>query len=147
MTINKVNVLPFLIFFLLTTEGYPVVVCVSHWPVWKSRICHIQSQDHQGGRRSHLTGGTFKTRWYGHMNNIRNYDPEDGSYGKRMSRYVGDLNSRKIPNTITWSIVSLYWWLQTETSEWIIMSRNWINSLNLNCTEQVFTTQNQFTQN
>ena len=52
-----------------------------------------------------LTGGTFKTRWYGHMNNIRNYDPEDGSYGKRISRYVGDLNCRKIPNTITWSII------------------------------------------
>ena len=39
------------------------------------------------------------------MNDIRNYDPEDGSYGKRMSRYVGDLNSRRIPNTITWSII------------------------------------------
>ena len=39
------------------------------------------------------------------MTNIRNYDPEDGSYGKRMSRYVGDLNYRMIPNTITWSIV------------------------------------------
>ena len=52
-----------------------------------------------------LTGGTFKARWYGHMNDIRNYDPEDGSYGKRMSRYVGDLNSRRIPNTITWSII------------------------------------------
>ena len=43
-----------------------------------------------------LTGGTFMTRWYGHMTNIRNYDPEDGSYGKRMSRYVGDLNYRMI---------------------------------------------------
>ena len=53
-----------------------------------------------------LTGGPFKARWYGHMNDIRNYDPDDGSFGKRMSRYVGDLNSRKIPNTITWSIVS-----------------------------------------
>ena len=52
-----------------------------------------------------LTGGTFKARWYGHMTDIRNYDPDDGSYGKRMSRYVGDLNSRDIPNTITWSIV------------------------------------------
>ena len=52
-----------------------------------------------------LTGGTFMTRWYGHMTNIRNYDPKDGSYGKRMSRYVGDLNYRMIPNTITWSIV------------------------------------------
>ena len=52
-----------------------------------------------------LTGGTFKTRWYGHMSNIRTYDPEDGSYGKRISRYVGDLNCRKIPNTITWSII------------------------------------------
>ena len=39
------------------------------------------------------------------MTNIRNYNPEDGSYGKRMSRYVGDLNYRMIPNTITWSIV------------------------------------------
>ena len=39
------------------------------------------------------------------MNNIRTYDPEDGSYGKRISRYVGDLNCRKIPNTITWSII------------------------------------------
>ena len=41
-----------------------------------------------------LTGGPFKARWYGHMNDIRNYDPDDGSYGKRMSRYVGDLNSK-----------------------------------------------------
>ena len=40
------------------------------------------------------------------MNDIKNYDPDDGSYGKRMSRYVGELNSKKIPNTITWSIVS-----------------------------------------
>ena len=39
------------------------------------------------------------------MTNIRNYDPEDGSYGKHVSRYVGDLNYRKIPNTITWRIV------------------------------------------
>ena len=43
-----------------------------------------------------LTGGTFKARWYGHMNSIRNYDPDDGSYGKRMSCYVGELNRTNI---------------------------------------------------
>ena len=53
-----------------------------------------------------LNGSTFKARWYGHMNHIRNYDPDDGSFGKRMSRNVGDLNSRNNPNNISWSIVS-----------------------------------------
>ena len=48
-----------------------------------------------------LTGSTFKTRWHGHMTYIRNYDPTDGSYMKRMSRYIGGLNHKKIPNTIT----------------------------------------------
>ena len=60
----------------------------------ESRICHIQSQITRED-----TGATEQ------MTNIRNYNPEDGSYGKRMSRYVGDLNYRMIPNTITWSIV------------------------------------------
>ena len=58
---------------------------VSHWPVWESRICHIQSQITRED-----TGATEQ------MTNIRNYNPEDGSYGKRMSRYVGDLNYRMI---------------------------------------------------
>ena len=53
-----------------------------------------------------LSGSPFKARWYGHINNIRNYDPNDGSYGKQISRYVADLNSRKIPSTITWSIIN-----------------------------------------
>ena len=52
------------------------------------------------------TGGPMKERWYGHVTSIKNYNPDDGSYGKRMSRYVGELNIKGIPNNITWSIVA-----------------------------------------
>ena len=52
-----------------------------------------------------MTGGPFKERWYGHSQAIRNYDPEDNCYGKRMSVYVGDLHLNGVPTTIDWSIV------------------------------------------
>ena len=53
-----------------------------------------------------LTGGTFKKRWWKHCDDIRRYNPNDGSYGKRMSRYVGSLAAQNIPYTISWSIVT-----------------------------------------
>ena len=53
-----------------------------------------------------LTGGPFKERWYAHMNSIKKYDPDDGTYGKRMSRHVGELNRKGIPNNIVWEIVT-----------------------------------------
>ena len=53
-----------------------------------------------------LTGGAFKKRWYQHCVDIRKYDPNDGSYGKRMSRYVGSLAAQNIPYEISWSIVT-----------------------------------------
>ena len=53
-----------------------------------------------------LTGGTFKKRWWKHCDDIRRYNPNDGSYGKIMSRYVGSLAAQNIPYTIAWSIVT-----------------------------------------
>ena len=53
-----------------------------------------------------LTGGPFKTRWHAHNNDIRNYDPDDGAHGKRMSKYVGKLKADNIPYNISWSIVT-----------------------------------------
>ena len=52
-----------------------------------------------------LTGGTFKKRWQQHLTDIRKYDPEDGSHGKRMSKYVGKLEASNIPYDISWSII------------------------------------------
>ena len=40
------------------------------------------------------------------MNSIKKYDPDDGTYGKRMSRHVGELNRKGIPNNIVWEIVT-----------------------------------------
>ena len=37
--------------------------------------------------------------------NIRKYDPDDGSHGKRMSKYVGKLEVSNIPYDISWSIL------------------------------------------
>ena len=53
-----------------------------------------------------LTGGPFKTRQHAHNNDIRNYDPDDGAHGKRMSKYVGKLKADNIPYNISWSIVT-----------------------------------------
>ena len=53
-----------------------------------------------------FTGSTFKERWYAHCNDIKNYNPNDHSYGRRMCKYVGDLNYNDIPNTISWEIVT-----------------------------------------
>ena len=52
-----------------------------------------------------LTGGMFKKRWYKHIADIRNYNPDDGSFGKRMSKYVGKLKADNISCDISWSIV------------------------------------------
>ena len=41
-----------------------------------------------------------------HLTDIRKYDPEDGSHGKRMSKYVGKLKADNIPYDISWSIVT-----------------------------------------
>ena len=43
-----------------------------------------------------LTGGTFKKRWQQHLTDIRKYNPDDGSHGKRMSKYVGNLEASNI---------------------------------------------------
>ena len=40
-----------------------------------------------------------------HLTDIRKYDPEDGSHGKRMSKYVGKLEASNIPYDISWSIL------------------------------------------
>ena len=52
-----------------------------------------------------LTGGTFKKRWQQHLTDIRKYDPDDGSHGKRMSKYVGKLEASNIPYDISWKIL------------------------------------------
>ena len=47
-----------------------------------------------------LTGRPYKERWYVHMNSIKGYDPDDSTYGKRMSWHLGELNREGITNII-----------------------------------------------
>ena len=52
-----------------------------------------------------LTGGPFKTRWYGHCTDIRNYDKDNPKQGTSLSRYIGKLKSKNIPYSTEWKIV------------------------------------------
>ena len=72
--------------------------------VYRAKITRLDS----GGVEYYtgLTGGLFKIRWHAHNRDIRTYDPNDGSHGKRMSKYVGKLKADNIPYDISWSIVT-----------------------------------------
>jgi hypothetical protein len=68
--------------------------------------CQVTRTD-TGARETYigLTGGTFKTRWYGHIGDIRRYDRNNPKQGTALSRHIGKLRSENIPYEIRWKII------------------------------------------
>ena len=63
--------------------------------------CEVTRTD-SGARETYigLTGGTFKSRWYGHIGDIRRYDKNNPK-----QEHIGKLRSENIHFTIRWKII------------------------------------------
>ena len=69
-------------------------------------LCEVTRTD-TGAKETYtgLTGGPFKTRWYGHCMDIRNFDKDNPKRGTSLSRHIRKLKLRNITHSTKWIIV------------------------------------------